>query len=78
MSAAGAQIRRDQRVEAFVAIGCSLAVLKRLDYIWCDDEIRDALARARTILSVAQSTIKERIDGPDGPDGSAIQKERQP
>ncbi|HSX22295.1 MAG TPA: hypothetical protein VLE97_05920 [Gaiellaceae bacterium] len=72
MSGADDRTRRDQRVEAFTAIGCSIAALKRIDYIWCDDEVRDALTRARAILSAAQSTIKERIDG------SATQKESQP
>lgn len=55
--------QRDQRVAAHEAIGCALASLRRTDYIWCDDDVRDALARARATLSVAQSTIKERIDG---------------
>ena len=72
MSDAAPQGHRDERVEAFATIGCSIAVLRRLDYVWCDDDVRDAVARARAVLSVAQSTIKERIDG------SAIQKEREP
>ena len=65
--------QRDQRIAAFEAIAGSLAVLRRLDYIWCDDDVRDALTRARTILSTAQSMIKERIDG-----SATMKKESEP
>lgn len=58
------QKRRDQRVTAFETIGSAIAVLRKLDYIWCDEDVRDALTRVRATLSVAQSTIKERLDAP--------------
>jgi hypothetical protein len=58
------QKRRDQRVTAFETIGSAIAVLRKLDYIWCDEDVRDALTRVRATLSVAQSTIKARIDAP--------------
>ena len=60
--AAVALKRRDQRLLAHEMIGSALAVLRRLDYVWCDDDVRDSITRARTLLSVAQSTIKGRID----------------
>jgi hypothetical protein len=63
MSAEVARDQRDRRIVACETIGGALAVLRRMDYIWCDDDVRDALTRARSILSVAQSTAKERIDG---------------
>ena len=58
--------RRDYRVAAFETIGCALATLRRLDHVWYDEDIRASIAQARSTLSVSQSKIKERIDGPIG------------
>ena len=54
---------RDYRIAAFETIGCALAVLRRLDHIRYDADIRETLMHVRSTLSVAQSKIKERIDG---------------
>lgn len=56
------QKKRDQRIAVAEAIGCALASLKRTDYVWCDDDVRDALTRVRATLATAQSQIKERIN----------------
>lgn len=61
-AAAAARKRRDQLVTAFETIGSAIAVLRRLDYIPCDEDVRDALTRVRATLSVTQSTVKERIE----------------
>ena len=58
------QARRENRIVACETIGGSLAVLRRLDVVWCDDDIRAAITQARSTLSVAQSKVKERIDQP--------------
>lgn len=54
--------QRDCRIAVFQICGCALAVLKRLDQLWCDEDIREALTQVRSALSVAQSKIKERLD----------------
>lgn len=54
--------RRDHRIAVFETIGCALATLRRLDHVWYDEDVRDAITKARSTLSVAQSTIKERVD----------------
>ena len=59
--AAVEQARRDHRIAVFETIGCALAALRRLDSAWYDDDVRDMITKARSTLSVAQSTIKERI-----------------
>jgi len=56
--------RRENRISVFETIGCSIAVLHRLDVIWYDDDIRDIVTKVRSSLSVAQSKVKERIDHP--------------
>ncbi len=53
---------RENRIVVFETIGCSIAVLHRLDHIWYDADIRDIVTTVRSSLSVAQSKIKERID----------------
>jgi hypothetical protein len=53
--------RRDHRLAVFETIGCALASLRRLDYAWYDDDIRETLTQVRATLSVAQSKIKERL-----------------
>lgn len=58
-----AQARRDHRIAVFETIGCALAALRRLDQAWYDEDVRDTLTKIRSSLSVAQTTIKERIDG---------------
>ena len=54
--------RRCRRIAAAETIGCALAVLRRLDYVWYDDEIRDMVTKARSTLSVAKSKVRQRID----------------
>jgi hypothetical protein len=54
---------RDQLTVAAETIGCAIAVLRRLDYVRYDDDIREMLTKVRSTLSVAQSKIKERIAG---------------
>lgn len=58
-----ASARRDHRIAVFETIGCALATLGRLDHVWYDDDVRDVITQVRSSLSVAQSKIKERIDG---------------
>jgi hypothetical protein len=53
--------RRDHRIAVFETIGCALATLRRLDHVWYDEDMRDAVTQARSSLSVTQSKIKERI-----------------
>lgn len=57
------EARRDHRIAVFETIGCALATLRRLDHAGCDDDIRDVITQVRIRLSLAQSTIKERIGG---------------
>lgn len=61
--AVAARLRRDCRITMFETFGCALAALRRINYAWCDDDVREALTQVRSALSVAQSKIKERIDG---------------
>jgi len=56
------RIRRDQRILVAETIGCALAVLRRLDHVWHDKDIRETVTKVRSSLSVAQSKIKERFD----------------
>lgn len=49
------------RVAAFENIGAALAVLRRLDSLRLDDDVRGEVTRARQTLSVTQSRIYERI-----------------
>jgi len=56
--------RRNHRIAVFETIGGALAALRWLDHIWYDDDIRDALTKVQTTLSVAQLKIKARIDHP--------------
>lgn len=58
-------------ISAFETIGCALAVLRRLDYIWYPDDIRDMVTQARSSLAVAQSKIKQRID-PSIQEGTSV------
>ena len=53
----------DQRIVARETIGCALAVLRRLDHVRLDSDVREVITKARSALSVAQSTIRGRIDG---------------
>ena len=56
-----------RRLAAFETIGCAIAVLQRLeslDYAWCDDDVKNAIAKARSSLSIAQSKVRDRIDNP--------------
>jgi hypothetical protein len=56
-----------RRLAAFETIGCSIAVLQRLeslDYAWCDEDVKIAITEARSLLSIAQSKVKQRIDNP--------------
>jgi hypothetical protein len=53
--------RRDHRIAVVETIGCALAALRRVDSAWYDDDVRDMITKARSTLSVAQSTLKERI-----------------
>lgn len=57
------RLRRDCRVSVFETFGCALAALRRINYVWCDDDVRESLTQVRSALSVAQSKIKERIEG---------------
>jgi hypothetical protein len=51
----------EDRVSAFENLGAALSVLRRLDSMRLDDDIRDEVTRARRTLSVAQSRIHERL-----------------
>jgi hypothetical protein len=51
----------EDRVSAFENLGAALSVLRRLDSMRLDDDVRDEVTRARQTLSVAQSRIHERI-----------------
>ena len=51
----------EDRAAAFENIGAALSVLRRLDSMRLDDDVRDEVTRARQTLSVAQSRIHERI-----------------
>lgn len=53
---------RAERLVTHETIGCALAVLRRIDYHRCDEDVRDVLAQVRSKLSVCQSSIKERIE----------------
>lgn len=53
----------DHWIAVFETIGCALAVLRRLDHVRYDGDIREILTHVRSTLAVAQSKIKERIDG---------------
>lgn len=59
-----ARSRRDRRIVVFETIGCALATLRRLSHVWHDEDIRATIMEVRSTLSVAQSTVKERIDEP--------------
>lgn len=56
------QERRDHRTAAFETIGCALAVLRRFDYIGNIADVRDSIKQVRSMLSLAQSKLKQRID----------------
>lgn len=61
---AAARSDRDHRIAWFETIGCALALLRRLDHVRYDDaDVRETLTKVRSMLSVAQSKIKEKIDG---------------
>ena len=51
----------EDRVSSFENVGAALSVLRRLDSVRLDDDIRGEITRARQTLSVAQSRIHERI-----------------
>ena len=59
---AAERTRRDGRIVAAEAIGGALSILRRLDYVWCDEDVRETLTHARASLARAGSKIKERID----------------
>ena len=62
--AASSSKRRDQRIAVFETIGCALAALRRLDHVWCDEDIRATITKVRSTLSVAQSKLKAMVDEP--------------
>jgi hypothetical protein len=51
----------EDRVSAFENLGAALSVLRRLDSLRLDDDVRNEVTCARQTLSVAQSRIHERI-----------------
>jgi hypothetical protein len=55
--------QREDRTAAVETIGCALTVLRRLVHARFDPDIRDTVTKARAALSVAQSKIKERLNG---------------
>lgn len=57
-----ARSRRDDQIVVFETIGCALAVLRRLNHVWYDEDIRERITAARAALSVTQSMAKQRID----------------
>jgi hypothetical protein len=59
-----AQEQHRHRIAVFETIGCALATLRRLDYVWYDEDVRERVTSARSTLSVAQSRVKQRIDEP--------------
>jgi hypothetical protein len=56
------EARRDGRIVVVETVGCALAVLRRLDHTWCDEDVRGILTQVRSELSRAQSRLKERIN----------------
>jgi len=60
----GSVALRDDRIAVFETIGCAMAVLRRLDYLQFDADVRETIVRVRSTLSVAQSKVKQRIDQP--------------
>ena len=53
----------EDRAAARENLGAALAVLRRLDDLRLDDDVRAEVTRARQTLSVAQSRIHQRIRG---------------
>jgi hypothetical protein len=53
----------EDRTSSFENIGSALSVLRRLNSLRLDDDVRAAVTRARQILSVAQSRIHVRLKG---------------
>lgn len=51
----------EDRVAAFENVGAAIAVLRRLDSLRLDDDVRGEITRVRQMLAVAQSRIHERI-----------------
>jgi hypothetical protein len=51
----------EDRAAAFENLGAALAVLRRLNSLRLDDDVRDEVTRARQALSVTQSRILMRI-----------------
>ena len=54
--------RRDARMIAAEAIGGALSLLRRLDHVCCDEDVREIITLAEVSLTLAGSKIKERID----------------
>jgi hypothetical protein len=51
----------EDRAAAFENIGAALSVLRRLDSLRLDDDVRGEITGVRQWLAVAQSRIHERI-----------------
>lgn len=51
----------DDRAAVFENIGAALSVLRRLDSLRLDDDVRGEITGVKQRLSVAQSRVHERI-----------------
>lgn len=52
---------RERRLVVTETIGCALVALRRTDYVVCDDDVREALTRARVTLLDASATLNKRL-----------------